>query len=244
MTFDDHGIVVLGSGVYRIGSSVEFDWCAVQATQALKELGKKTVMINFNPETVSTDHDLPDRLYFEELGYERVMDIYELEAASGVVVSVGGQLPQNIALRLQETGKAKVLGTDPLDIDKAEDRHKFSQILDSIGVDQPAWKELTSVADAEQFAADVGYPVLVRPSYVLSGAAMSVIRSTEELQDKLAGSVWNTGGCSSWYLDEHGVNRTLWSGMTWQYWRDTRKLKLAEYKFFGVGTGSRAKASA
>jgi len=183
--FDDHGIVVLGSGVYRIGSSVEFDWCAVNATLSLKELGKKTVMINYNPETYSTDFDVPDRLYFEELSYERVMDIYELESAAGVVVSVGGQLPQNIALKLQETGKAKVLGTDPKDIDKAEDRHKFSQILDSIGVDQPAWKELSSYKDAKAFAETVGYPVLVRPSYVLSGAAMTVIRSVEELEDKL-----------------------------------------------------------
>ncbi|KAL8631531.1 hypothetical protein Q9189_002749 [Teloschistes chrysophthalmus] len=179
--FDDHGTIILGSGVYRIGSSVEFDWCAVNATLSLKEMGKKTVMIN----TFSTDFDTADKLYFEELSYERVMDIYELESANGVVVSVGGQLPQNIALRLQETGKAHVLGTDPKDIDKAEDRHKFSQILDSIGVDQPAWKELASVSDAEKFAEDVGYPVLVRPSYVLSGAAMSVIRSPDELKDKL-----------------------------------------------------------
>ena len=139
----------------------------------------------YNPETYSTDFDVPDRLYFEELSYERVMDIYELESASGVVVSVGGQLPQNIALKLQETGKAKVLGTDPKDIDKAEDRHKFSQILDSIGVDQPAWKELKSYDDAKKFADDVGYPVLVRPSYVLSGAAMTVIRTEEELEEKL-----------------------------------------------------------
>ena len=164
---------------------MEFDWCAVNATLSLKEMGKKTVMINYNPETYSTDFDTADRLYFEELSYERVMDIYELESASGVVVSVGGQLPQNIALRLQETGKAHVLGTNPLDIDKAEDRHKFSQILDSISVDQPAWKELTSVADAKSFANKVGYPVLVRPRYVLSGAAMSVISSEDELKDKL-----------------------------------------------------------
>ena len=183
--FDDNGIVILGSGVYRIGSSVEFDWCAVSATLALRKMGHKTVMINYNPETYSTDFDTADKLYFEELSYERVMDIYELESASGVVVSVGGQLPQNIALRLQETGKAKVLGTDPRDIDKAEDRHKFSSILDQIGVDQPDWKELTSVAEARAFAEKVGYPVLVRPSYVLSGAAMSVIRGEEELQRKL-----------------------------------------------------------
>ncbi|KAI1333440.1 carbamoyl-phosphate synthase [Xylariaceae sp. FL0255] len=185
VTFEDNGTVILGSGVYRIGSSVEFDWCAVSTTQALRKMGQKTVMINYNPETMSTDFDYADKLYFEELSYERVMDIYELESASGVVVSVGGQLPQNIALRLQETGKANVLGTDPKDIDKAEDRQKFSEILDSIGVDQPAWKELTSVADAERFAEDVGYPVLVRPSYVLSGAAMTVIRSQEDLKEKL-----------------------------------------------------------
>lgn len=185
VTFDDQGTIILGSGVYRIGSSVEFDWCAVNATLSLRKMGKKTVMINYNPETYSTDFDTADKLYFEELSYERVMDIYELESASGVVVSVGGQLPQNIALRLQETGGAKILGTDPRDIDKAEDRHKFSQILDSIGVDQPAWKELSSVAEAEKFADEVGYPVLVRPSYVLSGAAMSVIRSQDELKDKL-----------------------------------------------------------
>ncbi|EFX00921.1 carbamoyl-phosphate large subunit [Grosmannia clavigera kw1407] len=183
--FTDNGKIVLGSGVYRIGSSVEFDWCAVSAAQALRDLGEKTVMINFNPETMSTDSDVVDRLYFEELSYERVMDIYDLETASGVVVSVGGQLPQNIALRLQETGGAKVLGTDPRDIDRAEDRQKFSEILDSIGVDQPAWKELTSVAEAAAFAEAVGYPVLVRPSYVLSGAAMTVIRSAADLQHKL-----------------------------------------------------------
>ncbi|KAH7076483.1 hypothetical protein BKA63DRAFT_489806 [Paraphoma chrysanthemicola] len=185
VTFDDHGIIVLGSGVYRIGSSVEFDWCAVNATLSLGNLGKKTVMINYNPETYSTDFDVADKLYFEELSYERVMDIYELETASGVVVSVGGQLPQNIALKLQESGKAKVLGTDPQDIDKAEDRHKFSSILDSIGVDQPAWKELTSYEEAKKFAESVKYPVLVRPSYVLSGAAMTVIRSESELKEKL-----------------------------------------------------------
>ncbi|KAK2738636.1 carbamoyl-phosphate synthase (glutamine-hydrolyzing) cpa2 [Myotisia sp. PD_48] len=185
VTFDDHGTIILGSGVYRIGSSVEFDWCAVNATLSLRKMGKKTVMINYNPETYSTDFDTADKLYFEELSYERVMDIYELENATGVVVSVGGQLPQNIALRLQEAGNAKILGTDPKDIDKAEDRHKFSQILDSIGVDQPAWKELTSVTEAEAFAESVGYPVLVRPSYVLSGAAMSVIYSQAELKNKL-----------------------------------------------------------
>jgi len=139
----------------------------------------------YNPETYSTDFDVADKLYFEELSYERVMDIYELETASGIVVSVGGQLPQNIALKLQETGKAHILGTDPQDIDKAEDRHKFSQILDSIGVDQPAWRELTSYEEAQSFANEVGYPVLVRPSYVLSGAAMTVIHSEQDLEEKL-----------------------------------------------------------
>lgn len=182
--FDEFGTLVLGSGVYRIGSSVEFDWCAVSTARALRENGKKTIMINYNPETVSTDFDEVDRLYFEELSFERVLDIYELENSKGVVVSVGGQLPQNIALKLQDNG-AKVLGTDPRDIDKAEDRHKFSSILDSIGIDQPAWKELSSIEAAKGFADKVGFPVLVRPSYVLSGAAMSVIRNEDELANKL-----------------------------------------------------------
>ncbi|ODV79886.1 carbamoyl-phosphate synthase arginine-specific large chain [Suhomyces tanzawaensis NRRL Y-17324] len=185
LEFNEQGTLVLGSGVYRIGSSVEFDWCAVSTARALRQAGRKTIMINYNPETVSTDFDEVDRLYFEELSLERVLDIYELETAQGVVVSVGGQLPQNIALDLQNQG-AKVLGTNPEDIDKAEDRHKFSQILDSIGVDQPKWKELTSVQEAEAFADEVGYPVLVRPSYVLSGAAMSVINSKSELDAKLS----------------------------------------------------------
>ncbi|EEB05400.2 arginine specific carbamoyl-phosphate synthase Arg4 [Schizosaccharomyces japonicus yFS275] len=182
--FNEHGTIVLGSGVYRIGSSVEFDWCGVSCARGLRRVGMKTIMINYNPETVSTDFDECERLYFDELSYERVMDIYELETASGIVVSVGGQLPQNIALKLQETG-AKVLGTDPRMIDNAEDRHKFSQMLDKIGVDQPAWKELTSVEEARTFANTVGYPVLVRPSYVLSGAAMSVIRDESSLKNKL-----------------------------------------------------------
>ncbi|KAK6458914.1 multifunctional pyrimidine synthesis protein CAD [Scheffersomyces xylosifermentans] len=185
LDFNENGTLVLGSGVYRIGSSVEFDWCAVSTVRALRESGHKTIMINYNPETVSTDFDEVDRLYFEELSLERVLDIYELENSEGVVVSVGGQLPQNIALDLQEQG-CKVLGTNPEDIDKAEDRHKFSQILDSIGVDQPQWKELTSLEEAETFANEVGYPVLVRPSYVLSGAAMSVINTQAELASKLS----------------------------------------------------------
>lgn len=174
--FDEHGTMVLGSGVYRIGSSVEFDWCAVTCSRSLKDMGKRTIMINYNPETVSTDFDEADRLYFEELGWERVMDIYELEQASGVVVSVGGvlfsfypadltfividfiigQLPQNIALRLKKSG-VNVLGTDPENIDVAEDRHKFSSILDSVGVDQPEWVEVTSVESAKEFAKKVGY---------------------------------------------------------------------------------------
>ncbi|EPX71258.1 arginine specific carbamoyl-phosphate synthase Arg4 [Schizosaccharomyces octosporus yFS286] len=182
--FNEHGTMVLGSGVYRIGSSVEFDWCGVSCARTLRGLGRSTIMVNYNPETVSTDFDECERLYFEELSYERVMDIYEMENSNGVVVSVGGQLPQNIALKLQETG-ANVYGTDPKMIDSAEDRHKFAQILDKVGVDQPAWKELTSVEEASVFANTVGYPVLVRPSYVLSGAAMSVIRDESSLKNKL-----------------------------------------------------------
>ncbi|OBZ69671.1 Carbamoyl-phosphate synthase arginine-specific large chain [Grifola frondosa] len=183
--FDEHGTMVLGSGVYRIGSSVEFDWCAVTCARKLREMGKRTIMINYNPETVSTDFDEADRLYFEELGYERVMDIYELEQAQGVIVSVGGQLPQNIALRLKHNG-VNVLGTDPERIDSAEDRHKFSSILDSVGVDQPEWTEVTSVEAAKQFAERVGYPVLIRPSYVLSGAAMNVVYEESALEYNLS----------------------------------------------------------
>ncbi|KAJ7594958.1 carbamoyl-phosphate synthase [Mycena floridula] len=183
--FDEFGTMVLGSGVYRIGSSVEFDWCAVTCARKLREMGKRTIMINYNPETVSTDFDEADRLYFEELGYERVMDIYELEQASGVIVSVGGQLPQNIALRLKESG-VTVLGTDPKQIDNAEDRHKFSSILDSIGVDQPEWVEVTSLEAAKAFATKVEYPVLIRPSYVLSGAAMNVVYEEAALEYNLS----------------------------------------------------------
>ncbi|KAH8926066.1 carbamoyl-phosphate synthase [Atractiella rhizophila] len=185
VTFDDKGTMVLGSGVYRIGSSVEFDWCAVTCARTVKELGKKTVMVNYNPETVSTDFDEADRLYFEELGWERVMDIYELEGAEGVVVSVGGQLPQNIALRLKKSG-VNVLGTDPEMIDSAEDRHKFSSVLDSIGVDQPEWTEATTLEAAKAFANEVGYPVLIRPSYVLSGAAMNVVWDETTLNHSLS----------------------------------------------------------
>lgn len=182
--FTDKGMLVLGSGVYRIGSSVEFDWCAVNTAKTLREEGKKTVMINYNPETVSTDFDEVDRLYFEELSFERVMDIYELENSEGCVISVGGQLPQNIALKLYENG-CNTLGTSPIDIDSAENRHKFSSILDSINVGQPEWSELTSIEAAKKFANRVNYPVLIRPSYVLSGAAMNVIHSEDELEEKL-----------------------------------------------------------
>lgn len=182
--FTDKGMLVLGSGVYRIGSSVEFDWCAVNTAKTLRDEGKKTVMINYNPETVSTDFDEVDRLYFEELSYERVMDIYELEQSEGCIISVGGQLPQNIALALYDTG-CNVLGTSPVDIDNAESRHKFSAILDSINVGQPEWSELKSVEEAKKFANAVNYPVLIRPSYVLSGAAMNVINSEHELEEKL-----------------------------------------------------------
>ncbi|KAI0343726.1 carbamoyl-phosphate synthase [Trametopsis cervina] len=185
VTFDEHGTMVLGSGVYRIGSSVEFDWCAVTCARKLREMGQRTIMINYNPETVSTDFDEADRLYFEELGYERVMDIYELEQSQGVIVSVGGQLPQNIALRLKNSG-VSVLGTDPEKIDNAEDRHKFSSILDSIGVDQPEWTEVSSLEAAKEFANNVGYPVLIRPSYVLSGAAMNVVYEEDALEYNLS----------------------------------------------------------
>ncbi|KAI8069094.1 large subunit of carbamoyl-phosphate synthase [Gilbertella persicaria] len=184
VSFDEHGTMVLGSGVYRIGSSVEFDWCGVSCSRALRAQGEKTVMVNYNPETVSTDFDECDRLYFEELSFERVMDIAELEGAKGIVVSVGGQLPQNIALKLHDV-KMNVLGTSPLMIDAAEDRFQFSKILDKVGVDQPAWKELTSVEAAFAFAEDVGYPVLVRPSYVLSGAAMNVAYTPDALKHNL-----------------------------------------------------------
>jgi carbamoyl-phosphate synthase large subunit len=156
--FDEQGTMVLGSGVYRIGSSVEFDWCAVKCARKIRGMGKKTIMVNYNPETVSTDFDEADRLYFEELGWERVMDIYELEQAEGVVVSVGGQLPQNIALRLKNSG-VNVLGTDPAMIDTAEDRHKFSAVLDRVGIDQPEWIEATTLDSAKEFAERVGYVV-------------------------------------------------------------------------------------
>ncbi|RKP02327.1 hypothetical protein CXG81DRAFT_10883 [Caulochytrium protostelioides] len=176
----DGAVIVLGSGVYRIGSSIEFDWCAVRCIRTLRAAGAKTIMINYNPETVSTDYDEADRLYFEELSLERVLDVYELEQASSVVVSMGGQSPNNIAMGLHREG-VHILGTSPEMIDSAENRYKFSRLLDRIHVDQPEWKELTSNAEASVFCDKVGFPVLVRPSYVLSGAAMNVVYSTNDL---------------------------------------------------------------
>jgi carbamoyl-phosphate synthase / aspartate carbamoyltransferase len=173
--------MVLGSGVYRIGSSVEFDWCSVRAIRTLRESGVKTVMVNYNPETVSTDYDEADRLYFENINLETIMDIYELETSSGVLIAMGGQTPNNIALPLHRLN-VKILGTSPEMIDTAENRYKFSRMLDRIGVDQPTWKELTSFAEAKDFCDKVSYPVLVRPSYVLSGAAMNTVYSEADLE--------------------------------------------------------------
>ena len=178
---DRKSIVVLGSGAYRIGSSVEFDWCGVQALNTIRKEGYRSVMINYNPETVSTDYDMCDRLYFDELTFERVMDIFELENPHGVIVSTGGQIPNNLALRL-DAQRVPILGTSAKSIDNAEDREKFSAMLDRIGVDQPRWRELTSMDDINEFVEEVGFPVLVRPSYVLSGAAMNVCSNQEELE--------------------------------------------------------------
>ena len=187
---DHRSIIVLGSGAYRIGSSVEFDWCSVNALMTVKKEGWRSVMINYNPETVSTDYDMCDRLYFDELTFERVMDIIELEQPHGVILSTGGQIPNNLATRL-DAEKVNILGTSATSIDNAEDRHKFSSMLDSLGIDQPRWRELTSLADIKEFVEEVGYPVLVRPSYVLSGAAMNVCSNEEELERflKLAANV-------------------------------------------------------
>lgn len=182
--FNENGIMVLGSGVYRIGSSVEFDWCSVRAIRTLREQGYKTVMVNYNPETVSTDYDEAERLYFENINLETVLDIYQLESASGVIISMGGQTPNNIALPLHRLN-VNILGTSPEMIDTAENRYKFSRMLDRIGVDQPAWKELTSIEEADSFCDKVGYPVLVRPSYVLSGAAMNTVYSKDDLENYL-----------------------------------------------------------
>ena len=187
---DGKSVIVLGSGAYRIGSSVEFDWCSVNALLTVKKEGWRSVMINYNPETVSTDYDMCDRLYFDELTYERVMDIVDLETPHGVILSTGGQIPNNLATRLDEDG-VNILGTSAKSIDNAEDRHKFSSMLDELGIDQPRWRELTSMSDIHEFVDEVGYPVLVRPSYVLSGAAMNVCSNDEQLERflKLAANV-------------------------------------------------------
>ena len=178
---NEKSVIVLGSGAYRIGSSVEFDWCSVNAIQTARKLGYKSIMINYNPETVSTDYDMCDRLYFDELSFERVLDVIELEQPRGVIVSVGGQIPNNLAMKLYRQS-VPVLGTSPISIDRAENRNKFSAMLDQLGIDQPAWQELTSLDDVKDFVKKVGYPVLVRPSYVLSGAAMNVCYDQEELE--------------------------------------------------------------
>ena len=178
---DHKSVVVLGSGAYRIGSSVEFDWCSVNCIETIRKEGYRGVLLNYNPETVSTDYDMCDRLYFDELTYERVMDVIELENPHGVVVSVGGQIPNNLALRLDKSG-VPILGTKACNIDKAEDRNKFSSIVDALGVDQPEWSELTTMDDVDKFIDKVGFPVLVRPSYVLSGAAMNVCYDEEQLR--------------------------------------------------------------
>ncbi|KAG6819808.1 hypothetical protein H0H93_008458 [Arthromyces matolae] len=182
--FNDRGVIVLGSGVYRIGSSVEFDWCAVRAIRTLREQGLPTVMVNYNPETVSTDYDEADRLYFENISLETILDIYDAEQSRGVILSMGGQTPNNIALPLFRQN-VKIYGTSPEMIDTAENRYKFSRLLDAIGVDQPLWKELTSFEEAKSFCDKVGFPVLVRPSYVLSGAAMNVVSTGDDLENYL-----------------------------------------------------------
>ncbi len=178
---DGNSVVVLGSGAYRIGSSVEFDWCGVNALNTINEQGYRSVMINYNPETVSTDYDVCDRLYFDELTFERVLDIIEMETPKGVIISTGGQIPNNLAMRLHGSD-VNILGTSPESIDNAENRHKFSMMLDNLKIDQPKWKELTSVREIHDFVEEVGFPVLIRPSYVLSGAAMNVVSNKEELE--------------------------------------------------------------
>ena len=178
---NEKSVVVLGSGAYRIGSSVEFDWCSVNAVSTARKLGYKSIMINYNPETVSTDYDMCDRLYFDELSFERVLDVIDLESPRGVIVSVGGQIPNNLAMKLYRQG-VPVLGTSPVNIDRAENRGKFSAMLDKLGIDQPKWSALTSMEDIKKFIDEVGYPVLVRPSYVLSGAAMNVCYDDDELR--------------------------------------------------------------
>ena len=181
---DKKSIIVLGSGAYRIGSSVEFDWCSVNAIDTVRKEGLRSIMINYNPETVSTDYDICDRLYFDELTFERILDIYELESPGGIIVSVGGQIPNNLAMRLHKEN-IPVLGTSPLCIDRAENRHKFSKMCDMLSVDQPKWKELSSIDDILEFVGRIGFPVLIRPSYVLSGAAMNVVSNRNELSHYL-----------------------------------------------------------
>ena len=178
---NEKSVIVLGSGAYRIGSSVEFDWCSVNAINTARKLGYKSIMINYNPETVSTDYDMCDRLYFDELSFERVLDVIDLESPRGVIVSVGGQIPNNLAMKLHRQS-VPILGTSPVNIDRAENRGKFSAMLDKLGIDQPKWSTLTSMEDVQKFIDEVGYPVLVRPSYVLSGAAMNVCHDDEELR--------------------------------------------------------------
>ena len=180
----DKSVIILGSGAYRIGSSVEFDWCSVNAALVTRRLGYKSIMINYNPETVSTDYDMCDRLYFDELSFERVLDIIDLEQAKGVIVSVGGQIPNNLAMKLHRQN-VPILGTSPVSIDRAENRHKFSAMLDQLGIDQPRWAELTSMEEIDDFIAEVGFPLLVRPSYVLSGASMNVCHNKEQVIDFL-----------------------------------------------------------
>jgi len=177
---DENSVIVLGSGAYRIGSSVEFDWCSVNALDTIKEEGYRSIMINYNPETVSTDYDICDRLYFDELSLERILDIVELEVPKGVIVSTGGQIPNNLAIRLHNLN-VNILGTSPVSIDNAENRHKFSLMLDKLGIDQPRWKELVSIGSIHEFVDKIGFPVLIRPSYVLSGAAMNVVSNKDEL---------------------------------------------------------------
>ena len=181
---DGHSVAVLGSGAYRIGSSVEFDWCSVNAINTIRKEGYRSLMLNYNPETVSTDYDTCDKLYFDELSFERVMDILDLEQPKGVIISTGGQIPNNLAMRLYEQ-KVPVLGTSPESIDRAEDRHKFSMMCDMLDIDQPKWKELTNMEDIYKFASEAGFPLLIRPSYVLSGAAMNVVSNRDELRDYL-----------------------------------------------------------
>jgi carbamoyl-phosphate synthase large subunit len=181
---ENNQIIVLGSGPYRIGSSVEFDWCCVNSVMTLNKLNYKTIMVNCNPETVSTDYDICHKLYFEEISFERVLDIYEKENPIGVIISMGGQTPNNLAVKLQKSG-VNILGTSPTQIDNAENRHKFSEILDKLKIDQPEWSELTDLESANKFAEEVGYPVLIRPSYVLSGAAMSIALNEDELKEYL-----------------------------------------------------------